>query len=425
MSFLAPEHRIRADVVVFGGGIAGLWALAQAVAAGHDAILLENQSLGYGQSRQAQGIIHGGGKYALRGVGDVAAMRAIRDMPARWRSHLSGEAEPDLSAATTLSSVCHLWLPRGSWRARLESWGMVPVLTSANVLASRPRKLARSEWPSPLDTSAVAVMQMDEPVLDTRSVLSALATPLLNRVFAYQGPGEDDTQSDAAVQFMRRDDIWNEVHVRPAADERPVAIEAGAFVLAAGRGNAALLSRADVDPSIMQTRPLRMVMLRGNLPKMYGHCVFGGKTRITITSATMSDGSTCWQLGGEIAEAGVDDESMKQTLRRTKSELARCLPGFSLSGLRIASYRAVRAEAKDPQNRRPSGVHLERVGANAWVVWPTKWALAPLLAEEIVAQLPAPAVPAVGADRAMAQFGFPVPELAPFPWEEARWIDVD
>ena len=105
---------MRLDVVVFGGGAAGLWCLDRLRRAGYHAILLERQALGSGQTVQAQGIIHGGGKYALRGVRDFAAVRATSLMPERWRRSIAGELQPDLSGTRVLSDRCHLWLPRGS-----------------------------------------------------------------------------------------------------------------------------------------------------------------------------------------------------------------------------------------------------------------------------------------------------------------------
>jgi glycerol-3-phosphate dehydrogenase len=69
-----------ADVVIFGGGIAGLWILNRLRQAGLSAILFESGALGGGQTHKSQGIIHGGLKYALQGVltQDAAAMS---DMP--------------------------------------------------------------------------------------------------------------------------------------------------------------------------------------------------------------------------------------------------------------------------------------------------------------------------------------------------------
>ena len=55
------------DIVVFGGGVAGLWLLNRLRSEGYGAILFESDSLGCGQTVASQGIIHGGLKYALKG----------------------------------------------------------------------------------------------------------------------------------------------------------------------------------------------------------------------------------------------------------------------------------------------------------------------------------------------------------------------
>src|SRR3989442_15460522 len=114
---------MRLDLLIFGGGAAGLWCLDRFRRAGYLAILLESAALGRGQTIQAQGIIHGGGKYALRGVRDFGAVRATKEMPLRWRRSLAGETEPNLTSTRLLSERCHLWLPHGSAVARIQSWG--------------------------------------------------------------------------------------------------------------------------------------------------------------------------------------------------------------------------------------------------------------------------------------------------------------
>ena len=70
------------DIVIFGGGIAGLWMLNCLRNQGYQAILLETDKLGSGQTLASQGIIHGGLKYALNGALGGAA-NIISDMPAR------------------------------------------------------------------------------------------------------------------------------------------------------------------------------------------------------------------------------------------------------------------------------------------------------------------------------------------------------
>src|SRR3954471_13608154 len=97
-----------AEVVIFGGGIAGLWILDELRRAGIDAIVLEKRALGDGQTVASQGIIHGGLKYMFDG-NVTAPVRAIAEMPVIWRECLAGKREPDLSGTTVRSDCCWLW----------------------------------------------------------------------------------------------------------------------------------------------------------------------------------------------------------------------------------------------------------------------------------------------------------------------------
>jgi glycerol-3-phosphate dehydrogenase len=441
----------RLDVLILGGGVAGLWILDRLHRAGLTALLLEAQGLGHGQTIQSQGIIHGGGKYALRGVRDFSAVAAIREMPERWRRHLQGREAPDLSAAKLLSQDCLLWLPRRSLVARVQALGIMPVVARAGLLATRPRRVPRPQWPAPLPGSAAAVYRMAEPVVDTSSLLAALAEPHRDRIRSYAcGPGA------AWVDVVRAERTgggggppWLAVRARSHPGAPPTELRPRAVVLAAGAGNADLLARAGEDPGRMQRRPLCMVLLRGALPPLYAHCVVGGKTRLTVTAVDYQ-GETVWQVGGELAERHAYSQDHSLVQRDALAELRRWLPALDQRGLRIATYAATRAEARDARGRRPSGVHVERVGPNAVVAWPTKLALAPLLAEEVLGEVDralgataarSPATPlassasgrptaAATALEAMAcattpaWSAWPSPPIARPPWEEATWSDV-
>ena len=70
----APEPpQLHIDILIFGGGIAGLWTLARLRKEGYSCLLLESNSLGAGQTIASQGIIHGGIKYALTGQASAAS----------------------------------------------------------------------------------------------------------------------------------------------------------------------------------------------------------------------------------------------------------------------------------------------------------------------------------------------------------------
>ena len=386
---------MRVDVLVLGGGAAGLWCLDRFRRAGYHAILLEATALGSGQTIQAQGIIHGGGKYALRRVRDFSAVRATSLMPERWRRALAGEDEPNLAGTQVLSARCHLWLPRGSTLAWLQSWGLMSVIAKAGLLATRPEKLPAAEWPEALGGSALAVYSLAEPVISTGSLLETLAAHHHRSIFLY----------DAAVmRFLTEGVLVGETLLQPRA-----------IVLAAGAGNGELLCRAGLEADLMQRRPLGMVLLRGPFPPLFGHCVAGGKTGLTITSPAAG----LWQVGGEIAERLAHVEMPQLARKIALAQIRRWLPNLDLTRSEIATYRAVRAEGRTAALRRPSGVHASRVGPGMVVAWPTKLSMAPVLADEVFEL--------VGLDlKGPAGYSevppWPSPDVARYPWEEVEWF---
>lgn len=59
------QEALKLDALIIGGGVAGLWLLNRLRNEGYQALLLEQEALGTGQSIASQGMIHGGIKYAL------------------------------------------------------------------------------------------------------------------------------------------------------------------------------------------------------------------------------------------------------------------------------------------------------------------------------------------------------------------------
>jgi glycerol-3-phosphate dehydrogenase len=96
------------DIVIVGGGIAGLWLLNDLRNRGYSALLLEAAALGAGQTMASQGMIHGGIKYSLAGALSGAS-EAIAEMPDHWRRCLRGAGAVDLRRARILSDHFYLW----------------------------------------------------------------------------------------------------------------------------------------------------------------------------------------------------------------------------------------------------------------------------------------------------------------------------
>lgn len=391
------------DVLVVGGGVAGLWCLNALVEAGYNAALLESKALGTGQSISAQGILHGGVKYSLTGL-LAASSSAISEMPERWDQSLAGTLGPDLRAVRVRTEACHLW--------RTESLRSIAGMAGAKLaLRVRPRRLAREDRPRILKDCPGDVALLPEKVIETPSLMSALAALHPDRIALGEVVDGDAAQSEFATVRLR------------LADGEQLTLRTRRVVLTAGAGTPMLMQRLGLpaDTDTMQRRPLHMAMVKGapeRLAELNGHCADGGRTRVTITSSTSDDGQRVWQLGGELAESGCALEP-DELITAARSCLDSVLPGFdsSTNDLAWATYRIDRAEKKNTKALRPAGAYVGTSGA-AVIAWPTKLVLAPATAREVVAEcatsntLPSQDLPFAAST---------TPPVASPPWEEARW----
>ncbi|MHC4209035.1 MAG: FAD-dependent oxidoreductase [Planctomycetota bacterium] len=397
---------LRLDVVIFGGGGAGLWLLDTLLTRGHRAVLLEANRLGQGQTACAQGILHGGLKYTLNGVLSRSAA-AIREMPALWRDCLAARRKPYLDGTRVRAGHCYLWRTE-ALRSRL-------AMIGARVgLRVTPRSVAATDRPAVLAGCPGTVARLDEQVIDPVSFVADLAgrrEHAILKIDADEGLrlSLDEPGRVSAIELAD-----------PAGgpDRR---LEPRAVVFAAGVGNAALCAAAGV-PELgpQQRRPLHMVLMRGDLPDLNGHCVDAGGTRVTITADTDAAGRTVWQVGGAVAEDGVGMEQ-EELLARAATEIRAVLPDVHLDGVEWSSYRVDRAEGAS-SGRRPDDVCVARAG-NVYACWPTKLALVPRLAERVAAKLQAPNTDAPCRAAAPEFEGWPRPEIAPAPWEtQQQWF---
>ena len=370
---MSARNRIRVDVAIVGGGIAGLWLLNLLRGRGYGAVLLERSAFGDGQTVCSQGMIHGGLKYALSGSLTTAS-EAIAAMPERWRACLSGSGEVDLRGVRTSADRCHLWSPDQSMSGRLGGF------LASKALRGRVRRLEVREHPTPFDNGRFsgALYELDELVLDVPSLLARLAD-------AQRGHA---TMADVSNdQFVRGDDGSIASLRLPRVE-----ITASRFILAAGAGNEALVGRLGESAPQMQRRPLRQVIVRGaQLPALYGHCVpqlAKIEPRLTVTTHADANGERMWYLGGQLASDGAE-RSDEEQIRHARAELAACLPWLDLTSAQLESLCVDRAEPRQTDGRRPDEAYVAAV-ANVLVCWPTKLALAPDLGDKVLAQLAAP-----------------------------------
>lgn len=398
---------VQADVVIFGGGCAGLWLLDDLRRRGLRVLLLESGRLGGGQTTGSQGILHGGVKYLLKGIFSASAS-SVRDMPEIWNASLSGGSEPDLSRMRIRSHSCYLWRS-DSW----QSWaGLIGARTMLEV---KPIPLPHEERPAILAACPGQVFRLDEQVIDTVSFTEILAER--NRELTLQ------IEAERLPQFQ----TTSEHHVDginiPIADtDRELTLRPRHLVLAAGAGNQRLREALGLPGKAMQLRPLHMVLLRGDLPRLNGHCVDGAKTRVTITSDVDSASRVIWQVGGQLAEDGVELES-SALIERAISELMAVLPGWTPESVEFTTYRIDRAEARTPDGSRPDDVQLLREG-NVLTVWPTKLVLAPRMSERVIEQLGTFETEKTTSFReSIRELNWPAPPIALPPWElPATWI---
>ena len=387
------------DVVILGGGAAGLWTLDVLNARGIKALLIELYALGSGQTIASQGIIHGGLKYSLQGLLTRSAAN-IKEMPRAWRECLSGERIPNLKGVRMRSDFCHLWRT-DDLSSRL---GMLGASLGLRVT---PDIISDQERPGVLAGCPGTVARLAEPVISPGSFLSVLRDKNFSLLLkADPGSIELVHQQPGRVSEVRIANGRDSLALRPKL-----------VMLTAGSGNAELLALCGLNAPPMQRRPLHMAMVRGKLPDLNGHCVDGAKTRVTITTERLSLNSAVWQLGGQIAEDGVNLDS-GSLISNARSELEAVLPGIDLARTEWSTVKVDRAEALMAGNKRPDDIQVHREG-NVIVAWPTKLALVPELTRELVRHVDSSDESvAFPSDRVR---NWPAPEVAAAPWETAEW----
>jgi len=355
---------VETDIAIIGGGIAGLWLLNRLRQLGFHTILLESNTLGGEQTHKAQGIIHGGMKYALQGS-ITTSTQSIADMPSVWQSCLEGHGEINLKNVPILSPKQYLW-STGSLTSKLAGF------FASLALKGTVQQLNRQDFPDIFqDTNFKGqVYVLEEMVLDVTSLIRELAKPHEEVIFKI-----NPTQ---ATQLHYDHQKLTSLEITTPNFE-PIDIHAQKYIFTAGAGNE-LLSKA-------QRRPLHMVMVKTNFTyPLYAHCLgLGATPRMTITTHLTHDNQYVWYIGGQIAEEGVKRDKDSQ-IAATKQELQELFSWLDFSNAKFTSFFVDRAEPLQKEGNRPDSCYAKAI-ENTIIAWPTKLALAPKLANEIIQQL--------------------------------------
>lgn len=373
------------DLIIVGGGIAGLWTLAHCRHQGYNAILLEKSHVGCGQSMASQGIIHGGSKYALAGIISQATNN-ISQMPERWQQALNGQGSVNLSDVEQLSNAQYL-VPASGIDGRLLSF------LGSKSMASFTETIKAKNLPAAYQSVGIQrnCFRLNEMVLDTGSLFAAFLKQYGDYIYQL------DLQADSVKQH--EDSV--SIHLEG------LELRCKRLIQAAGEGNAQL---PQVGP--MQTRPLQMVMLEdSSLSPIYAHFIGrSSKPLLTITSHR-HNGKTVWYMGGNLAETGID-LSAAQQIDEAKKLLKKLLPRLQLSkDANFSTLNINRAEPRQSSLLRPDDAHVEKSGP---IIsgWPTKLALAPRFAEQVEALLDLPAP----TPTTSVALNLPHATIANFPW---------
>ena len=370
--------------IIVGGGISGLWLAAELKARNIPCCVIEKSALGQGQTLASQGMIHGGTKYALDGLLTKAASE-IGAMPGRWKNALSGREAVDLRQVQLERSDQLLW--------SVES-------ITANLLGFFASKAMRSrmERIDPTEEAAFDhpnfhghLYRLTEPVLKIDTLIHAFSDLLDGQLFTAE-----------VTELIVENQMITGVETTAGSLK-------GDVILTAGEGTEALVSALAINPPRMQRRPLAMAVcqLKEPIPPVFGHQLgTGSKPKLTVSTHRVGESQFLY-LGGQLAEDGVEQDDL------TLCDRAECAVQEALGWLepQIQSthvFRINRAEPSTREGNRPDTAFVSKAH-RLIIAWPTKLALAPALADQVI--------PLLDQDSATVSFpAWPSAQVGDYPW---------
>lgn len=364
------NNNLSADFVIIGAGIAGLMLQTRLNNLGYSTLLLEHSKIGSGQTSKAQGIIHGGIKYALLGHITESA-KEISKQPQKWQNYLDNTSDIDLSDTKIVSKYHDLYSRTSSIKDKLKQIVIQKTLSSHGfeLLKDNP------EYPQVFNNQDFKgkIFRVQETILDINSLLNNLKKTNNNKII----------KIDYNSLKINLDTNKNIQHLSFTSDNQLFNISAQKYIFTAGQNNKQVL---DLLPNMsnMQLRPLHMVMAKFPEPNIiFGHFIGNSMLPIlTITTHKTKDNNYVWYIGGKIAEEGIY-LNQEQQITQAKIKIKKHFPWLNTDHWQWSSFMVDRAEPLELNNQRPDKAFFVSKN-NAIVAWPVKMALAPALSDKII-----------------------------------------
>lgn len=386
------HHPCPLDVLIIGGGAAGLWLLDELRRDGYAALLVERTALGTGQTIASQGILHSGMKHALAGrVGGFVT--ALRDAGNQWHDCLVGEREPNLQDLMLRGARTFCW------RAGTVA-GFMGHVGARFALQSGLAYIQKEYRPEPLRHCPGDVFFLEEPIIDPASLLTLLAERNKSSI-VHATDMRVSSASSGSVTTIR---------IGTPDGTSGMLLQPRTIVLTAGLGNEALRGACQLPIPAMRRMPLSILTVRGALPTLNGFCIDGTRAKVVVTTQRVSAREAVWQVASEcVTENAPPGTFMAEAWRH----LNEALPEFPWPQTTLDTHTAVRAEGASPDDLRSNDVAIRSEG-NVLTAWPTKLVLVPRLAERVRALLPSPAC---HTDIRSLFQDWPRPPVASYPWD--------
>ncbi|HRP61699.1 MAG TPA: hypothetical protein PK400_00200 [Phycisphaerales bacterium] len=397
---MATDGRRNLDVVIFGGGAAGLWLLDRLHRAGYAALLLEPHELGSGSDIASQGFISARCQNWPKEAGLPSS--GTLSFPTIWRRCLAGEPPrglPNLKSTRLRAPFSVLWRTP-SLRSTVGMWRCM------RGLALPSRLLPADERPTVLANFTPTVLRVEEQLIEPVSLLEDFANQHRTRILHI------DAQS--GLEFVQRDDgTVNMVRLINPSTGDPLDLDInpeGHVIHFSAWHHERLCEMMFVRPLRSETHPVHQVLLRGNLPMLNGRCITGVADRLTVTSTRDCLDRAVWQIHSTRCSPGNDRAT---ALERVRAHLREALPDLDLRGAEWSTY-AITPERRDAW---PPSIS-ER--SNILIMRQTTLVHAPSLAEYVMQRLRSPLNK--NTREYVEPLHWPRPCVALPPWEqESRW----